>query len=87
MNAVSIERDVLKKTLKRKQDNMKAVQKLRKKKKVVGERLREEYPELAKALKVWMVLEMIMAMIMVMTLMIFDLIFLKGESRPWEAQD
>ena len=33
------ERDVLKKTLKRKQDNMKAVQKLRKEKKVVGERL------------------------------------------------
>ena len=96
MNAVSIakkikqlkdERDVLKKTLKRKQDNMKAVQKLRKEKKVVDERLREEHPELAKALKVWMVLEMIMAMIMVMNLMIFDLIFFKGESRPWEAQD
>ena len=61
---------------------MRAVQKLRKEKKVVGER-----PELAKALKVWMDLEMIMAMIMVMTLMIFDLIFFKGESRPWEAQD
>ena len=96
LNAVSIAkkikelkdaRDVPKKTLKRKQDNMKAVQKLRKEKKVVGERLREEHPELAKALKVWMVLEMIMAMIMMMNLMIFDLIFFKGESRPWEAKD
>ena len=54
---------------------------------MVSGRLREEHPELAKALKVWMVLEMIMAMIRVMTLMIFYLIFFKDESRPWEAKD
>ena len=76
-NAVSIahrikevrqERDLLRKTLKRKQDNLKSVQKMRKLKKDAEEQLQRDNPNLAKALKVMMMMMMMMMMISVVAM-------------------
>ena len=78
-NAVSIahrikevrqERDLLRKTLKRKQDNLKSVQKMRKLKKDAEEQLQRDNPDLAKALKVMMMMMMMMMMMISVVAMI-----------------